>query len=217
MFRRLAGSLVLVALAHRPVLAHQGAPDEGDTSLIHACQRTSSSGRVRMRFVSPTGTCPSNPAWQPVHWPKVPPAVAVQDISARVLNSVDLSIPNATTTFLTFDSEHWDTASIHSPGADCLVAPVAGKYSLFGHVKIAPNSTGVRQVSIQRVLGLNRALANVLVNAATGIETELSVSTHVEAAAGDCFKLAVYQTSGGALDVQFQQDISPEFGMVKVP
>jgi hypothetical protein len=148
------------------------------------------------------------------------PMPSPTDISARVLNTTNIPIPHATTTYLTFNSEHWDTANIHdtTTNTHCLTPPVPGKYLVYGHVQFAPNSKGVRLVSIQRLAGNNRGLATMLVNAVSGgFETALSVATHVEAAAGDCLILAVYQTSGKTLDVQLQPDISPEFGLVKLP
>ena len=141
------------------------------------------------------------------------------DISARVLNSGNISVPHGVTTFLPFNDEHFDTANLHSTSSNthCLTAPTNGKYLIYGHVKFASNSNGIRTVSIQRVAGDNRALANMTVNPVIGSETELTVATHIEAAAGDCFVLAVYQTSGGPLDVLLQPDTSPEFGIVKLP
>jgi hypothetical protein len=64
---RLARLLVgLLVLATAPTLrAHQGLP-EGDATLVHACSRPGRHGKVRMRFVAPTGSCPRK--WTPVHF-----------------------------------------------------------------------------------------------------------------------------------------------------
>ena len=40
------------------------------------------------------------------------------DISVRVFNSTDISVPQATDTILTFDSERWDTDDIHDTATD---------------------------------------------------------------------------------------------------
>jgi hypothetical protein len=212
-----------ILLATAPALAHQGDdPSLGDpASLVHACQRTSASGRVRFRFVSPTGNCPSNPAWQPTHWPKVPPSVSVQDISVRVHNSTDTPVASGAYTALAFDSERWDPADLHSTSTNPsrLTVQTAGKYLIYGTVEFADDiagSAGDRSLEI-RLNGSDSLTRTQVAANDSGSSTILSVSTHYDLAAGDYVELVVRQSSGVTEDVKVNAPMTPEFGMVKLP
>ena len=61
-------------------------------------------------------------------------AVGKTDIGARVYNDANISIPDNTETAVTFNTEEWDTDTIHDPSTnpERLTAKTAGKY--LGHV-----------------------------------------------------------------------------------
>lgn len=122
-----------------------------------------------------------------------------------VYNSANQSIPNNTTTILLFDSELYDTDSIHSTSTNTSRLTVPSgvtKVRLFMHSVFTANVTGYRQVSLRK----NGAAVNGC-SYSTGfgnaaIETTVPlVSNRLLVAGGDYFETAVYQNSGGALDV----------------
>jgi len=220
---RLLAPLLVAVVVAAPATGHQGDdPSLGDPgSLIHACQRTGASGRVRIRFVSPTGTCPSNPAWQPVHWSKVPPSVVVRDISARVFNSTNVTLLHNTSVALPFNTERWDTDSIHDTAVDPsrLTARTSGKYLIFGNVKFTGNSSGTRELLIRlngtTTIAEERVTANILEPGANG--NVMSLATHYDLAANEYVELLATQTSGTTVVAFADPETSPEFGMVKLP
>ena len=78
------------------------------------------------------------------------PTSSHPDIGARVYNNANISIPDSTVTALTFNSERWDTDSIHSTVSNTsrLTAQTASKYDIKGNIKWASNSTGTRLIII---------------------------------------------------------------------
>lgn len=134
---------------------------------------------------------------------------------ARVYNSANISISNNTVTALTFNSERFDNGDLHSTSSntDRLTAPVTGLYAFGATVQFASNATGRRQVTLT-VNGTEVAAdERVPVN---GAVTIISVSSAWQLTAGDIVRVAVFQTSGGALNVQAGSNYTPEFWMYRV-
>ena len=133
-------------------------------------------------------------------------------IGARVYNSANLSINNSTTPALTFDSERYDTAGLHSTSVNTgrLTAPVAGVYLIAATIAFDNNVTGNRQVQFE----VNGTTTIQVVNndAETGF-VFVSIASLYRLAAGDYVQVRVNQTSGGALDVRTLANYSPEFMM----
>src|SRR5262249_62351799 len=78
---------------------------------------------------------------------------SVNDVSARVFNSADVTVPNMNPgewTSLTFNSERWDTANLHETTTNSgrLKASVAGKNYIFAKITwgspLASGPWGVR-------------------------------------------------------------------------
>ena len=132
--------------------------------------------------------------------------------SARAYNNAAISINHNTNTALTFNSERWDTDSIHSTSTNPsrLTATTAGIYHIYGHIVWGSNSTGDRKIDI-RVNG-STFIASIRY-AASGNNNWMSISTEYSLAATDYVELVVYQTSGGSLNVEANANYSPEFGM----
>ncbi|DBA34793.1 TPA_asm: virion structural protein [Caudoviricetes sp. vir520] len=134
----------------------------------------------------------------------------------RVFNSANINIPNAAWTTLTFDSERYDTDSIHSTIAntDRLTCQTAGKYQITGNVIFDSNNVGFRLLAIEyngaTLIGRS---GNMALNATV---TPLSLSTLYELSVSDYVTLKVYQTSGGALNVRYTGNDSPEFMMQRI-
>jgi hypothetical protein len=140
------------------------------------------------------------------------------NIGARVYNSAAISVNNATATALTFNSERYDTDSIHSTSANTsrLTCTRAGKYVIVGHVAFASNATGLRTVSI-RLNGSATIIAAQNAVPISGDETIFSIATIYDLAVGDYVELYAYQSSGGALNVTAPGPYSPEFAMHRLP
>ena len=139
------------------------------------------------------------------------------DISVRVRNSTDLSIPDYSNTPLTFNTEFFDTDNMHDPGSSTLIAKTPGKYFIYGHVAFHPNYTGNRGVLIR--LNGSKVIAEARSPATREGAQMLSmeVMTHYNLAANDYVQLLAFQNSGAPLKVYGEEEFSPVFGMVKLP
>lgn len=138
-------------------------------------------------------------------------------IGARVYNNAALTIPDATWTALTFNSERFDTDGIHSTTTNTgrLTCQTAGVYAVVAHVQFAANVTGIRMVQIQRngtrvALDTRNAVANA------SYPTTVSLSTCVALTAGQYLEVLVLQNRGGNLNVDASAESTPEFAMVRI-
>ena len=127
------------------------------------------------------------------------------DRSARVRNTAAISLTSGTATILTFDSERWDTDTIHSTASNTgrLTATTAGKYQITGHVAWQANANEG-----------NRIL-DILLNGATIIASEsclekpanasdtvrCTITTHYNLAATDYVELRATQRAVATLNI----------------
>jgi len=133
---------------------------------------------------------------------------------ARVYNSANITLANGTATALTFDSERWDTDTIHGTANPTrLTCNTAGVYSIWGGVRLATNSTGTRTLQID--LNGSTIIAAKQMNSYTGI-MYIDISTIYNLAATNYIEFKVTQTSGGTLDVLAAANYSPEFAMQRI-
>jgi hypothetical protein len=137
-------------------------------------------------------------------------------VSARVYHNTNQSLTNGAFTSLAFNSERWDNATLHDTVTNNTRITIAetGYYLCGGMVRFASNNTGARFLGLYVngatiVSGVNIAAAQ---NTTTNIETTallyLSASDYVE--------LAAVQSSGGALNIEYAAEFSPEFWCYKV-
>jgi hypothetical protein len=145
-------------------------------------------------------------------------AQSTQDISARVCHTGVLTVADSTNTAVPFDTERWDTDSIHDTVTNNtrLTATTAGKYLIFGHVGWVGTTSGFRQVAIYRN-GDPVAIQNQPATASL-----FSISTHHQLSQGDYVELFVLQSSGGPVGISDgcppnPQNYTNDFGMVKLP
>ena len=136
------------------------------------------------------------------------------DIRVRAYNSAAISIPNNTETALTFDSERWDTDTMHSTVSNTgrLTATTAGQYVISANIGFAANATGYRYCTIR----LN-GVTPIASHAAVGFSNDtnyFNLSTTYNLAATDYVDIVVFQNSGAALNVTSAPNASPEFGML---
>ncbi len=118
-----------------------------------------------------------------------------------VYNTANQSIPDATWTALTFNSEESDEEGMHSTTSNTsrITAQTGGLFFLGGTVQFAPASGGKRGIAV-RVNNANR-LGFVIVDDA-GASDAVTLSTAVPwyLSEGDYAEIVVYQDSGGALN-----------------
>lgn len=139
------------------------------------------------------------------------------DIGARVHNSALQSIADSTAVDILFNTERYDTDTIHSTSTNTgrLTATTAGKYLIVGMIIFDANTTGIRQVNIE--LNDTQIIARVDRDAGgTSTTFGMIVTTIQDMAANDYVKLVVFQNSTGSLNVAFVTNLSPEFMMHKI-
>jgi hypothetical protein len=135
--------------------------------------------------------------------------------SCRVYNNANISISDSTSTALTFNSERWDNNEIHNDADTAkLRCRETGLYSIILNISFASNATGRRNVWIE--LNGSDIIASVEVEPSQSDTTRIVVSTQYRLEKGDYLKAKVYQSSGGALNVLYTGNYSPEFMMTKI-
>lgn len=140
----------------------------------------------------------------------------ILDKSCRVYNSENISIPNNEVTTLTFDSERWDTDSIHDlvTNPERLTCKTAGRYVIMAQAQFYINTTGRRMIRL-RVNGFSIGFDER--NPVTvGANSPLLAQTIFDFAVGDYVTVQVYQTSGNALNILSVAKYSPEFMMARI-
>lgn len=135
------------------------------------------------------------------------------DKGARVYNSSNLTTSDMADKKLTFDSERWDTDSMHSTVSNTsrLTVVTAGKYLLTGTAEFDYNAGAPSILRLSIKLNNSAFIARVAVDASLYSSTVLTVSTMYDLSAGDYVELVAYQNTGGALDILANGDYSPEF------
>ena len=122
---------------------------------------------------------------------------------ARVRNSADEPITSGAVTPLTFDTEDFDTANLHSTTTNTqnIVVPIGGLYLLGAGVRWENNTTGRRLVIIN-VNGTQAIRDAVSPNNTSGFGPEQNPHGLYRLNAGDVVSVSVYQDSGSTLSVQ---------------
>ena len=137
-------------------------------------------------------------------------------VGARVYNNANISVISATDTLLTFNTERYDTNTIHSTATNTgrLTFPFAGKWRITGAVRWAANATGIRllMICLNGLPGTGIILgADERTNLGASLSPIQQVTADWNVAANDYAILVAYQDSGGALNVTFNASYSPEF------
>jgi hypothetical protein len=134
--------------------------------------------------------------------------------SCRVFNSADISIPNATNTAITFNSERWDNGAMHSTSSNTSRITIpsggGGKYLFIARCTFAANATGTRGLFL-RLNGSTLFGEDFETSASASAGTRLETQALYNVAAGDYVEAIAYQDSGGALNVLALGNYSPEF------
>jgi hypothetical protein len=133
--------------------------------------------------------------------------------AARVYASGTQSLTTATYTALTFDSERFDNASIHSTVTNPtrLTIPTTGVYLVSANVGIAAGAGSVREVWF-RVGGSTYISGDVRANQ-SGKSMQFAVSTIWQFTAAQYVEVVAMQESGGSLPTVQSASSSPEFSI----
>lgn len=130
--------------------------------------------------------------------------------ACRVYNNANQSIPDSTVTPLTFNTERYDTDTMHSTAAltSRITIKTAGLYLITGTIAFAAGgSSGTRLAGI--ILGGSVKIAEQ--QAVTNAGVSVNVSTVYKFAVNDYVELYAYQVSAGALNSLAVANICPEF------
>ena len=137
--------------------------------------------------------------------------------SAKVYRSSDQTYANGATDPLSFDSEEWDTDSIHEgiTNPERLTCKTAGLYLITANIRFASNSTNKRQLRIKKVSG---ATTTIIANESCDGNgyTSLSASGIVRLEVNDYIWVEPYQNSGGDLAVSYASDQPASCSIVKL-
>lgn len=135
--------------------------------------------------------------------------------ACRVGNSGNISLANGALQALTFDTERFDTDTMHSTASNSgrITFTTAGLYQVSATAEFAPNATGVRGVGV-KLNATTYIMFSQHPTAGVGVSHVEGVSMPYKFAAGDYIEMIAYQNSGGALNVITLSNYSPEFAAV---
>jgi hypothetical protein len=138
-----------------------------------------------------------------------------QPSQVKVYNNAAQSIPNITTSGLSFNSEYFDNDTIHdnTTNNSRLTCKTAGKYSICAQVVFDTNNTGYRQMYVK--LNGTTIIAIDQENTPSTAPAILNCSTLHSLAVNNYIEVFVYQSSGGALNI-LANTYSPMFSMIRV-
>jgi hypothetical protein len=123
---------------------------------------------------------------------------ATKPPACAVTRSTVQAITNATITYITFDTELVDTTgTMFTASSTTITVPETGIYLASGYVGMTFNATGYRRLLLDQNGSFPIIDARGAVN---GDHTHMTLNTLLVCTVGDTIKLAVEQTSGGALN-----------------
>lgn len=135
---------------------------------------------------------------------------------ARVYHDAGQTIPNDTYTSLAFNSERYDTDTIHDPVTNNsrLTCRTTGKYIICFNGYFAENTTGTRLILF--MLNSTTVIACFEPGAVTGTHTRIPLCTIYDLSVDDYVEAQVWQNSGGDLSILSLGNRSPEFMMQRI-
>jgi hypothetical protein len=126
-----------------------------------------------------------------------------------VFTPTAFSVPNGSSTAVTFDAEIYDVGGLHATGSAMVTTQKAGFYHILAQVGYAANNTGYRicEIDISDVTyALNEGVTYQ--TSAQGTVTYMQASVYAQLAAGVNIQLLAFQNSGGALNTAINPDAS---------
>jgi len=134
----------------------------------------------------------------------------------RVYNDAAIVVSNSTQYTLTYNSELYDTDTMHSivDATDRITVTTAGVYIVWANVQFAYDADGIRTVYLKHngdIVGLVQQ--NPVGGSAT---TLMQVSTIYDCEAADYFQVVVEHNAGGNLNVNSSAQFSPHFAAQRI-
>jgi len=147
------------------------------------------------------------------YWANLP--VGGYTEGARVYKSAGQSIPNTTSTIVSFNSEDYDTDTIHDnvTNNSRLTCKTAGKYIVFAGGRWASHNTGLREFHL---LKNGAYAAYIIVATVPGSSMYMEITVILNLAVNDYMELRVYQNSGGALGFGGATIYQSQFSMQRI-
>lgn len=135
---------------------------------------------------------------------------------ARVYHNADQSIPDSTETVVSFNSEDYDTDTIHDPVTNNsrLTCKTAGKYLVLFWGRFATNTTG-RRYSFLRKNGTD-TIYPFSPATSVGQQTSVPIMAILNLAVNDYLEVLVYQNSGAGLALEYVSEQVSYFSMQRV-
>lgn len=132
--------------------------------------------------------------------------------ACRVYHNAAQSIPNVTGTLLAFNSERYDTDTMHDTVTNNsrITIKTAGLYVVTLNFTWPTNGTGERRASIF-LNGATQIAFSSTSPAQITTDNGICLATIYKLAVNDYLTVQVYQSSGGALNVNSGSNYSPEF------
>lgn len=148
------------------------------------------------------------------------------DIGCRCLRSTTQSISDSTTTVINWDAEDYDTDTMHSTSTnnERITIVTAGKYWVSAVIQFASNTTGSRIVFLScnasgggaPAVGPGTIAYKTIAAATGGNATEFAIAGEVMCSVGDYIQVAVWQNSGGSLNINRTASVTPTVEVRKV-
>ena len=142
----------------------------------------------------------------------------LEHVGVRAYNNANITIPNATWTTLTFNSERFDSGNLHNTATNTsrLTATSSGVYVITSNILVSVNGSGFRVANIN--VNGTFSIASMRLPAFSGDMVGMSFTTTYYLNQNDYVELLVYQNSGSSLTAVATGvgNSSPEFSMVKV-
>ncbi len=130
------------------------------------------------------------------------PASGSTFAGCSLTKSAAQTISNATTVSITFDTEEFDTDAYHSTSSNTsritIPSGKGGKYLFVMTANFAGNTTGQRLLMLYKNGAVHKYSTSL---GGTSFSFRATTSVIVNAVATDYFEFAVYQDSGGSLDI----------------
>jgi len=122
----------------------------------------------------------------------------------RVRRAAAQSIPNATFTSVSFDTEHVDTTgSMFTPTSTNITIPSAGEYMLIGLADFVLNTTPSARIIDWQQNGVNLTEQAEYPAIVTSTDrTAIQSVRHITALAGDVIQMQVFQRTGVSINLQ---------------
>jgi len=138
------------------------------------------------------------------------------DIGVKVTDASLQSIPNATVTAINFDTERYDTDTMHDNVTNNtrLTATTAGKYLIIGQAAFDTDVNGRRSINIR--LNGSTFIAVVEHDTNQNAASVPLVAVIFDLSAADYVELLLFQSSGGAINSVKNAEYTPEFQMHKI-